>query len=439
MSFDDREVGIADQSPALDRRIDNLERTILQNQRERALAARMANLLVRTSDGAQLPDRIVEVGQGLLDVDFVSLVVPAGPGPEFEPLAAVGNGHQPLLGGRWTASEDSALVAALQGREPVAEPGERAQFNRALDRSLPLASALHVPVLEDRSVVAVLTFGEREPGRRFEPAEVAAARWLASWTALLLGWARDRQRIENLEALLRSHQAQLQHTEKLKALGQLVSGVAHELNNPLTAVLGRAALIEKAESIAEARRQAGRIKEAAARAAKIAKGLSTFARNHPPERGPVNVNDLVRWATEFQEYQLAVDNIRIETDLESELPPIMGDHHELEQVLINLMLNAQHAMVAAHGSGTLRLTTRRVGEWVQLRVEDSGPGIPPEILPRVFEPFFTTKPVGEGTGLGLSIVQEIVTGHGGKVWVEPAGGGATVVVAFPPMRPAPAS
>jgi len=202
-------------------------------------------------------------------------------------------------------------------------------------------------------------------------------------------------------------------------------------------VLGRATLIEKAASLDDAKRHVGKIKEAAARAAKIAKGLSTFARNHPSERGPVGVNDLVRWATDFQEYQLAADNIRVETDLEPDLPAIMGDHHELEQVLINLMLNAQHAMVAAYGSGVLKLTTRRAGEWVQLRVEDDGPGIPPEVLPRIFEPFFTTKPVGEGTGLGLSIVQEIVAGHGGQVWVEPAPRkGTIVVVALPPMRPA---
>lgn len=443
MSFEHHKLGVAEESPALERRMEHLEHTILEIQRERVLVARMASLQethLGTPNGGLVPDRIVEAGHTLLEVDFVSLVAPADSGSEFEPLAAVGCDYQPFPWRRWPASEDSALVAALQKREPVARvESDGVQFNRALDRSLALRSALHVPVLRESSIVAVLTFGEREPGRAFEPVEVFAARWLASCAGLLLGWAQDREKAEALESRLRSHQARLLHTEKLKALGQLVSGVAHELNNPLTAVLGRASLIEKAESLAEARRQAGKIKEAAARAAKIAKGLSTFARSHPSERGPVSLNDLARWATEFQEYQLAVDNIRIETDLEPDLPAIVGDHHELEQVLINLMLNAQHAMVTAHGSGTLQLITRRAGEWVQLRVADDGPGIPPVILPRIFEPFFTTKPAGEGTGLGLSIVQEIVTGHGGEVWVEPsAGNGTTVVVALPPMRSVPA-
>lgn len=244
--------------------------------------------------------------------------------------------------------------------------------------------------------------------------------------------------MQRREQELRDKQEQLVQAGKLATFGELTTGVAHELNNPLTAVLGRAGLIERAESLAEAQRQAGKIREAASRAAKIAKGLSTFARSHPADRGPMNLNDLVRWATDFQEYQLAVDNIKVETDLDPGLPAIIGDHHELEQVLINLMLNAQHAMVTAQGSGALRLATRWAGEWVELRVEDDGPGIPPEVLPRIFDAFFTTKPVGEGTGLGLSIVQEIVTRHGGKVRVEPpeSGKGTIVIVALPPMRSA---
>lgn len=428
-------------SSALECRIESLERTIYEVQGERVLAARLMALVETPAppDGVGVPDRIVDIGRRLLPADFVSLVAPVDSASVFECLAAVGCDDGPFQGRRWPAASESALVAAVQGREQVACIGrDQVQFSRVVDRSLVLRSALHVPVLEDGGVAAVLTFGKRGPGRMFEPAEVAAAGWLAAWAGLLLGSARDRQRAQALESRLQAQHAQMLHTEKLKSLGQLVSGVAHELNNPLTAVLGRAALIERAESLAEARRQAGKIREAASRAAKIAKGLSTFARSHPADRGPMNLNDLVRWATEFQEYQLAVDNIKVETDLDPALPAIIGDHHELEQVLINLMLNAQHAMVTAQGSGTLRLATRRAGEWMELRVQDDGPGIPPEVLPRIFDAFFTTKPVGEGTGLGLSIVQEIVTRHGGKVRVEPpeSGRGATVVVALPPMRSA---
>lgn len=428
-------------SSALDCRIESLERTISEVQGERVLAARLMTLFLTPAqpEGVGVPDRIVEIGRRLLPADFVSLVAPAESASVFECLAAVGCDEGPFRGRRWAAASESALVAAVEGREPVACIGrDQVQFSRVVDRSLVLRSALHVPVLEDGDVAAVLTFGKRGPGRMFEPAEVAAAGWLAAWAGLLLGWARDRQRAQALESRLQAQHAQMLHTEKLKSLGQLVSGVAHELNNPLTAVLGRAGLIERAESLAEAQRQAGKIREAASRAAKIAKGLSTFARSHPADRGPMNLNDLVRWATDFQEYQLAVDNIKVETDLDPGLPAIIGDHHELEQVLINLMLNAQHAMVTAQGSGALRLATRWAGEWVELRVEDDGPGIPPEVLPRIFDAFFTTKPVGEGTGLGLSIVQEIVTRHGGKVRVEPpeSGKGTIVIVALPPMRSA---
>jgi signal transduction histidine kinase len=437
VSFEQRELSVAEESLTLELRIEQLERTLANARRELALTDRLASLLesaLLPPDPGGLPGRIVEIGQKLLDINFISLVAPAESGEEVEPLAAVGCGNHPFPARRWQVSKDSSLVAAIQRREPVT--GARV-FNHALDRELGLRSALHVPVLRELDVVAVLTFGERAPGRLFDPIEVRAARGLALWAGLLLDRAQDRQRAEALELLLQSQYVKLQQTEKLKALGQLVSGVAHELNNPLTAILGRVSLIQRADSLDAARRQAERIKEAAARAAKIAKGLSTFARSHPAERGPLNLNDLVRWATDFQEYQLAVDNIRVETELDPNLPAIIGDHHELEQVLINLMLNAQHAMVAAHGSGCLRLSTRRSGAWVELRVQDDGPGIPAELLPKIFEPFFTTKPVGEGTGLGLSIVQEIVAGHGGKVSVESSeGNGATIVVALPPMRSA---
>ncbi len=231
----------------------------------------------------------------------------------------------------------------------------------------------------------------------------------------------------------RQLQTKLLQTEKMAALGHLVSGIAHELNNPLTAIMGYAQLLLshglKPDQYAEARK----VFEEAERATRIVKNLLYFARENKPERTRVNLNEIVERALALRSYELKVQNIVVECALAADLPETLADSHQLQQAVLNLVVNAEQALLHSRGQGRIWIRTRRAAnERIALEISDDGPGIPKEIASRIFEPFFTTKPPGVGTGLGLSIVYGIVKQHEGEVSLEHrAAGGATFVVELP--------
>jgi two-component system NtrC family sensor kinase len=232
---------------------------------------------------------------------------------------------------------------------------------------------------------------------------------------------------------------QLIQSEKLSAIGQLVAGVAHELNNPLTSVSGYAQLLLRDKSIHdEPRQDIEQIHTQSERAAKIVQNLLIFAREHKPERRLVSVNEALRSALALQSYQLKVDNIGVVLELDADLPPTTADSHQLQQVFLNLITNARHAMVERGGRGTLTLRTLvelgQSGELIRVEVSDTGIGIPEQDLQKIFNPFFTTKPVGQGTGLGLSICFGIVKEHDGQIWAESQLGAGTRVSITLPVR-----
>jgi two-component system NtrC family sensor kinase len=238
---------------------------------------------------------------------------------------------------------------------------------------------------------------------------------------------------------------QLIQSEKLSAIGQLVAGVAHELNNPLTSVSGYAQLLLRDKRIVdEPRQDIEQIHAQAERAGKIVQNLLIFAREHKPERHAISVNEAIRSALALQNYQLKVDNIGVVLDLDPQLPVTTADSHQLQQVFLNLITNARHAMAEKGGRGTLTLrstaTTDEGGEAIQVEISDTGVGIPERDLQKIFNPFFTTKPVGQGTGLGLSICFGIVKEHDGQIWAESQlGVGTRVTVVLPVRNPAVAS
>lgn len=232
---------------------------------------------------------------------------------------------------------------------------------------------------------------------------------------------------------------QLVQSEKLSAIGQLVAGVAHELNNPLTSVSGYAQLLLRDKRLPEEPRQdIEQIHAQAERAAKIVQNLLIFAREHKPERRMVSINEALRSALALQNYQLKVDNIGIVQELDTSLPATTADGHQLQQVFLNLITNARHAMAEKGGRGTLTLRTSLVqgegGEQIKVEVGDTGVGIPERDLQRIFNPFYTTKPVGQGTGLGLSICFGIVKEHDGHIWAESQLGAGTRVSITLPVR-----
>ena len=229
--------------------------------------------------------------------------------------------------------------------------------------------------------------------------------------------ASRQQAVEALAAL-KATQQNLVQAEKLSAIGQLVAGVAHELNNPLTGVIGFSQLLLDADISGSVRRDVERISSEAERAAKIVQNLLSFARKRGPETTPVDLNQVVVNTMEVKAYDLRTSDITVKTDLAADLPMILADTSQMQTVLLNLIGNAQDALGHSRGGGTLQISTRKVGDAVRVTVADDGPGIRPEHLSKVFDPFFTTKDVGEGTGLGLSICHGIVTAHDGRIWVE---------------------
>ncbi len=223
---------------------------------------------------------------------------------------------------------------------------------------------------------------------------------------------------------------QLRHADRLTTLGKLIAGVAHELNGPIGSVLGFAELVKESPGLTEqAVQDLERIRQAALASREIIRQLMFFGRQMPPGRAPVSLNAVVEDALALLQPRLALEAIEFVRDLAPALPTVLAEHGQLQQVVVNLVINAVQAMPQG---GRLRVTTAAQGDRVCLVVEDSGVGMAPETMRHIFEPFFTTKDVGQGTGLGLSVVHGIITAHGGSVSVasEP-GQGARFTVQLP--------
>jgi two-component system NtrC family sensor kinase len=231
-------------------------------------------------------------------------------------------------------------------------------------------------------------------------------------------------------------ETQLVQSEKLAAVGQLVSGVAHELNNPLTSIAGLSEfLLEQKELGKKDRGHLQVIQEQAERAGRIVRNLLTFARKGSAERVPVDLNDVIRRTLALTAYDLKLKDVSVERELSGALPDVFGDRHGLQQVVLNLVTNAAQAVAENPRERPRDIV---VSTWfdgqVHLRVADNGPGIPDEVAQSIFTPFFTTKEPGKGTGLGLSITYSIVESHGGQITLEPRTprGGAAFRVDLPP-------
>lgn len=212
-------------------------------------------------------------------------------------------------------------------------------------------------------------------------------------------------------------QRQLAQSEKMSALGQLISGVAHELNNPLTGVIGYSQLLLSTDPDDDTKRMLTIINKEAARCHKIVNSLLQFVREYEPEREYVQINDVIESALDLKRYQLRVDNIQLELHL-SDVPETIADPHQMQQLFMNIINNAHQAMIEDAGGGKLTVETRLGNDAIIIRFTDTGPGISEENIERIFDPFFTTKDVKKGTGLGLSICHSIVEEHGGRIYAE---------------------
>ena len=331
---------------------------------------------------------------------------------------------------------DADFAPLAPGR--FAEPHARTAF---LDRlaSEGAVSSYPVRMLRIDAAVIVVEITAR--------AEVDRQRGTVRVEALF----RDVTEQRRLKDRSRDLYQQLLQAEKLAVLGQTISQVAHELNNPLATILSWGERLQEQPLDATSKRGADAIVAATERATRIVRDLLTYAKPRPSTRSMIDLNHVVRETLELRADEQAANSIDAVTALASGLPPVFADAHRIQQVLLNLMNNAEQAMVGAHGRGSLVVRTWHDASvnTVSFEVSDDGPGLAPEIRARIFDAFFTTKPVGEGTGLGLAVAYNIVKDHGGRIRVdsEPGRGTSFVVdlpvtattgpAAAPPVAPTP--
>lgn len=245
---------------------------------------------------------------------------------------------------------------------------------------------------------------------------------------------RDISERKKAEENQRRLEKDLNLSSRLASVGALTAGVAHEINSPLTSILGFSERLARKCTSEEQHRDIERIHTEALRAAKVVNNLRTFARSYEQEKKLCGLNDIIRKSIELREYELVIQNIVVELDLAENLPATLMDFYKIQQVLINMILNAEQAMYQAHGRGRLLIKTEDMGNFIRMIIEDNGPGISPEIAERVFDPFFTTKEDSWGTGLGLSVCYGIIMEHDGKVQLESKLGQGTRFIIDLPVK-----
>lgn len=251
--------------------------------------------------------------------------------------------------------------------------------------------------------------------------------------------AADVMNMRNGEVLLiirdvteeRENQDRLYLTSRLVSIGEMASGIAHELNNPLTSIVGLSRLLLDDHIPAEIEEDIKGINNEAQRAAAVVKNLLTFVRNHPRQKNLIQMNKVIEDVLKLRAHEHKVNNIQVTTMFDPVLPEVVADYYQMQQVFLNIILNAESAMVEAHQQGRLIITTEKIEGGVRILFSDDGPGIKPENLARIFDPFFTTKDIGKGTGLGLSICHSIINSHGGRIYARSTGNGATFIIELP--------
>nr|WP_281375130.1 ATP-binding protein [Aquabacterium terrae] len=365
---------------------------------------------------------------------------------------------------------EAIVTADAAGTIVDFNPAAELMFGLPRAQAIGRSSALLLPEADgerQRALLARLQRGDAAPllGRRWTlnarradgrefPIEAVLWRSEVDGAVHYTASARDVTEQHRSAELIERQRNELRQSEKLTTMGSLLAGVAHELNNPLAVVMGRASLLE--EMCAQMptggplQAEAQRVREAALRCSRIVRTFLNMARQRSAARGEVQLNDVVQGAAEMLGYVLRTHAIRVELKLAPGLPSVWGDGDQLGQVVLNLFVNAQQAMSGSDGPRELTIETghsagpHRSGRHLWLRVADTGPGVPADVAERIFMPFFTTKSEGVGTGMGLAVSQAIAREHGGELELEASARGASFLfwlpleATTPPRPPVPA-
>ena len=327
-------------------------------------------------------------------------------------------------------------ITVLRSTDPAIPEAERALFDGIGESAL-----LLLPLVFKGKTVGLVQLFDLDPGREFSPREMGLAHTLANQAALALENANLVRDLQRSLAEQKRMQSRLVHAARLSALGEMSAVIAHQINNPLTTVLADAEMLVQDIPPGDPSHESARaILRAGQRAKRVVERLLTIARADEEPR-PLDVNQTIEDTLELVTAQIIQAGITLEVDLARGLPPIRAIPGQMEDVWMNLLINARDAIVQKSSEGGHIKVTSRLGEsgkMVEVRITDNGCGIPGTQLDQVFDPFFTTKPRGKGTGLGLYICRQIVSEHNGRIWIEGApGGGTCVVVELPVSESAP--
>ncbi len=398
-----------------------------RKQAESEIRRRNRELLVLNSIGQTLTEsldlsdslhRTLSQMADLFSLDTASLYLFAQEGTELRRVVAVGHRSEfsknfpPVSVKPELMQNIKAAHATFLSVQGLALP----RIFHDIQAHEELLAAYVVVLWSKDTVIGGLVVGSRT-AREFSPADVnlliAVGSQISSAIERSNLYEEARQAYENL----RRTQEQLLHSEKLAAVGQLISGVAHELNNPLTAILGYSQLLTSSGQMGpQGIEYADKLYKQAQRTHRIVQNLLSFARQHKPERVPVQINQALEETLALRDYDLRMHNIRVHLDLAENFPVTSADPHQLQQVFLNMVNNAVDAILEHSTEGDLWVRTAFDGDRLYIEFTDSGPGV--KDASRVFDPFYTTKPVGKGTGLGLSICYGIITEHGGTIRVR---------------------
>ncbi|MBT43991.1 MAG: hypothetical protein CL922_00815, partial [Deltaproteobacteria bacterium] len=349
--------------------------------------------------------------------------------PDEEGLRRIGQfGQQPP--GTDHASYQGNIPALVFERNELVLVNDYPSYPPAVpDRvRLGIRSLLGAPIVSQESVVGVVVVDSYE-SNHFTQERVSLVLGIINGLGSLLENARledERQRTEE----------RMNETARLASIGELAAGVAHEINNPLTSVLGYSEMLIRSNIPEQFRKDVETISVEAQRAAKIVKNLLFFARKSGTEKQYTDPNGIVNRALEMKSYDFKVNNISVTSQLSPEIPKTMIDEHQLVQVFLNILNNAEQVMQKSVGRGQIDFCTTVSNGAIEIIIRDDGPGMSPQELSRIFEPFFTTKEVGQGTGLGLSISYGIIKEHGGEIRAESVEGeGTTFYITLPVIVP----
>jgi len=420
------------------------ERSLKKKDTQLTTWAELSHALIANFDLPRLLDLIVTTAMEVTDAERGSVMLLD---PEENILtikAAKGIDENIVRKTRLRLGEGISGRVAFTGKPLLLS---RTEEDKALEtdrkREAEISSAISVPLRIEERIVGTLNVSETSRQNQFTEEDLRALTLFADQAALALEKAqlyRDSQRqLEKLLAVLDElgrTQAQLVHSEKLASLGVLAGGVAHEINNPLMVILGRTELLMMEESLSEKQKKdLETIGQETERIARIVQNLLTFSRKSRQEKiESVSLNEVIERTLMLSEHQLTVGNVKVINERAPDLPNIDANAGQLQQVFMNLIINAHHAMP---DGGELTIRTGIVPEdHVFVEIRDTGCGIDPEDINRIFDPFFTTKDEGKGTGLGLAVSRNIIENHGGDIGVQSAPGvGTTFRIILPRVAP----